>query len=107
MSRMSRDGSRVRCLVLSGVVGAALALAGCSPEPSIAPRSQGAPGATSVPPAVPPAVTLARGDSGPEVRALYGYLNHYGYFPSDELTALGFTPILDRAPADPGVYDDT
>lgn len=48
------------------------------------------------------------GDRGPEVRAVYDYLNGLGYFPNDALADryANWQPLLAEAPADPEEFDE-
>lgn len=52
---------------------------------------------------------LKLGSSGPEVRALYDYLERYGYFENAELRAAypDWQPIVSTMPSNPEVFDAT
>src|SRR5262245_305534 len=49
---------------------------------------------------------LSSGDQGADVRAVYGYLRSFGYFPNSELAVRHpqWTPVVDRVPEDPGFF---
>jgi hypothetical protein len=49
------------------------------------------------------------GDRGSEVRALYGWLREYGYFPNSALARdyPGWKPVVPSVPRDPSRYDST
>lgn len=50
---------------------------------------------------------LELGTEGPDVAAAYAYLRRFGYFPSPELAEIhpGWTPVIDREPEDPNLFD--
>jgi hypothetical protein len=49
---------------------------------------------------------LSAGDEGADVRAVYGYLRRFGYFPNSELSVRypHWTPLVDRVPKDPAFF---
>lgn len=89
-----------------GVVGCALAIAGCAIEDEGEPAAPLSDVGTDEPQAGELRV-LRRGDVGPEVRDAYLFLRAFGYFPNPALREhQGWQPVIDREPADPEHFDE-
>jgi hypothetical protein len=95
--------SSLRLALVLAPLAAGAALVGCaSDDASVFMDDQEA---TAVEAHVP---LIAFGDTGDDVRWVYGYLHQYGYFENEELVHHypGWKPAVSREPADPEVFDE-
>ncbi|UQA62528.1 matrixin family metalloprotease [Polyangium aurulentum] len=95
--------SSLRLALVLAPLSAASALVACAPE-GASDLMDGAQ-ADAVEAGAP---VLAFGDSGEDVRWVYGYLRQYGYFANEALAHHypGWKPAASREPADPEVFDE-